>query len=216
MYRSDESSTLASDRAITLDHPHLQALETYWRSLQDADKIPARIDLNPARIEQVLPFAFILQRVAPGTARFRVAGQRIHDLLKMDPRGMPFSTLFEHDSHDELRALVEGTCASPAILGLTLRSPATLLRPEIDGALLLLPMRDSAGETTRLLGALVTPDHSQQKPRRFALRGDLPRRLDRLTDTSGGVSPLLHPAPAQMKRPDAGQRPALRLVVNNG
>lgn len=213
MHRTGDTTPSAS-RTVTLDHPHLQALEDYWRSLRKAAEIPARIDLNPAQIAQVLPYAFILQRVAPGTARFRVAGHRVHDLLRMDPRGMPFSTLFAQEDHDELRRHLERSFSDPAVIGLPLVSAGTLLRPAIEGAVLLLPMRDSAGENTRTLGAIVTQSHHGTRPRRFALLRTARIREERLAPDKPALVSLM-PRP-QRPRPDAIQRPALRLVVNNG
>lgn len=210
----DESEK--SPAAIGLDHPDLTALEAYWRSIGTKGAIPSRTDLNPAQIESVLPHAFVLQRVAPGIARFRVAGQRIHDLLRIDPRGMPFSTLFQTDQHDELRHLVESAFRDPAIVGLPLRSEGSLLRPALDGAVLLLPMHDAAGELTRLLGALVTGDHIATKPRRFAIRQDRRSRLDRLAAPHPTLVHLAPDQPHLTMAPDRASRPALRLVVNNG
>jgi hypothetical protein len=215
MQRFDDHSVFQKQGAA-LAHPHLQTLETYWQKLRAAGNIPARTDLNPARIEHVLPYTFILQRVAPGTARFRVAGQRLHDLLKMDPRGMPFSTLFDQDSHDDLRHVIEAVCADPAIIGLQVRSAASLMRPALDGTALLLPMRDTSGRMTRILGAIVTPDTTSQKPRRFVIRNDVARRHDRLGPIRPELVSLMPTVVRPSKRPDAVLRPALKLVVNNG
>lgn len=215
MQRSDDNTTLPF-ADVDLAHPHLAALEAYWRSLGNSGGIPARTALNPARVESVLPYAFILQRVAPGTARFRVAGQRIHDLLKMDPRGMPFSTLFDQTEHDALRHTIESAFQDPAIVGLHLRSNGNLVRAALDGAMLLLPMRDGAGATTRLLGAMVTPAHPALKPRRFVLRRDLRNRHDRLATPRPVSVPLTPVRQHDAQTPDVTKRPALRLVVNNG
>ena len=214
MYRSDNNPP-QNHESVTLDHPHLRALEEYWRSLRKASEIPARIDLNPAQIEGVLPYAFILQRVAPGTARFRVAGQRVHDLLRMDPRGMPFSTLFEQQDHDELRLLIESSFSDPAVIGLPLVSSGTLLRPPLEGAVLLLPMRDSGGETSRALGAIVTAPHHSTKPRRFGFKPTARKRHEPLGPTRPELVSLIPALPEQQKRPDTAKRPALKLVVNN-
>ena len=215
MQRFGDHSNL-DGQGDALAHPHLLSLEAYWQKLREAGDIPARTDLNPARIEHVLPYTFILQRVAAGTARFRVAGQRLHDLLKMDPRGMPFSTLFDQDCHSDVRHVIEAVCADPAIIGLQVRSAATLLRPSLEGSVLLLPMRDTSGQMSRILGAIVTPDTTSHKPRRFAIRNDLPRRHDRLGAPRPELVSLMPHLVRPSERPDAALRPALKLVVNNG
>lgn len=192
--------------------PILKSLEQYWQTLRHAQRLPARNDVAPSKIDDALPHAFILQRVAPGTARFRVAGQRLHDLLKMDARGMPFSTIFLPDAREQAQSLLEFAFSSPAIVCIPLVSPATLLRPALEGKILLLPLRDSDDNTTRMLGALVTQAHTANRPRRFTIPQGARIRHEpiglRLAPT-----PLFPPAPS--KRPDAA-RPALRLVINNG
>ena len=199
----------------TLDDPILTCLEQYWQTLRRARHIPVRNDLNPNKIDSALPYTFILQRVAPGTARFRVAGQRIYDLLKMDARGMPFSTLFHSNTRDTLRDLLENAFCEPAIVGLPLVSPATVLRPAMHGAMILLPMQDDKGQTNRLLGAFVTPDTPLSRPRRFELDCHQQIRHEPLGPKRAAI-PLTPRSPAKRKRPDALKQPALRLIINNG
>lgn len=198
-----------------MNDPVLTSIETYWRTLRHARHIPMRNDLDPTKIDRALPYAFILQRVAPGTARFRVAGQRIHDLLKMDARGMPFTTLFEPAARETVSDLIETAFAEPAILGLPLVSERAVLRPQLHGAMLLLPMQDDHGQTNRLLGAFVTPDAAQSRPRRFGINDQVQMRHETLGPKL--VAARLKPrSPAENARPDASLQPALRLVVNNG
>ena len=201
--------------APQLDNPVLLQLETYWRTLRHAQHVPSRSALDPNKIDAALPFAFILQRVAPGTARFRVAGQRVHDHLKMDARGMPFSTLFQGPSRDGISDLLEEAFGEPAIIGVPLISHGTLIRPTVHGAMILLPMQDSHGTTNRLLGALITPDNTPARARRFEINTDLPMRHETL-GLKLAATQLKPRKPVQSKRPVASLQPALRLVVNNG
>ncbi|MBQ2263323.1 MAG: PAS domain-containing protein [Loktanella sp.] len=189
------------------DCPILHNLESYWQSLRHATHLPARSAIAPNRIDAALPYAFILQRVAPGVARMRVAGQHIHDLLRMDARGMPVSILFAPDSRDRLCDLVETAFTQPAIVAASLISPAQTFRPALTGTILLLPMRDDRGQISRVLGALVTAEPTGHLPRRFDM-AKVPVRIDNLAITlaSSGTAP--------MRKPDAA-RPALRLIVNN-
>ena len=198
-----------------LDDPILTSLEQYWHTLRRARHIPVRTDLDPNRIDHALPYAFILQRVAPGTSRFRVAGQRIHDLLKMDARGMPFSTLFHLDTHNALADMLESAFYEPAILGLPLVSKGTVLRPALHGAMILLPMQDDKGQTNRLLGAIVAPTTLYSRPRRFEFDSQQQMRHQALGPKLAAVR-LTPRSQTASKRPDALQHPALRLVVNNG
>lgn len=178
----------------------LASLEAYWQSLRHAQQLPARHDLVPHQIDLALPHAFILHRVAPGVARIRMAGQRIHDLLRMDARGLPFSILFASASRDQLCDLVETAFTRPAIVAADLSAPARMLRAPLRARLLMLPLADTRGDTSRILGGIVTDGQAGQQPARFDLAADCDLRIDSL---------------AIAQKPDAG-RPALRLVVNNG
>lgn len=197
------------------DNPILMTLEQYWQTLRDADRIPARSAIEPGKIDRVLPHAFILQRVAPGIARIRVAGQKMHEFLKMDARGMPLSTLFQPEARDEIQRLVDAAFTDPAIVTLPLLSPGGLMQAPISGTMMLLPLRDHEGHTTRILGALVADGQRGTRPRRFIIGAQSKIRYDRL-----GVPPqvvaLTPRAPVTTQRPNVSQRPALRLVVNNG
>jgi hypothetical protein len=199
----------------TLRDPLLLGLERYWQTLRHAQRLPARNDLNPSQIDHVLPNAFILQRVAPGTARFRVAGQTLHDFIKMDARGMPFTTIFETEERESIKAMVEVAFAEPAIIGLPLVSPAVGLRPVINGALILLPMRDDKNACSRLLGALVTEPTNGGRARRFAIDTSKPVRHETI-GIKLAATQLMPRDATPRKSPDTSLRPGLRLVVNNG
>ncbi|MFQ1702618.1 PAS domain-containing protein [Loktanella agnita] len=193
--------------------PVLQSLEKYWQALRHAQRIPSRNDIEPSQIDRALPHAFILQRVAPGIARMRVAGQQLHDLLKMDARGMPISTFFVPDARDQLAGLIEAAFTEPAIICAPLTSPGSLVRPSLTGNMMLLPLRDDKGETSRILGAIVTDGPASTRPRRFAITEGAMIRHDTLGLQLASVQSI--PRVPTEKRPDA-QRPALKLVVNNG
>lgn len=194
------------------DDPILHSLERYWHSLRHAKRLPARTDIAPSKIDQALPHAFILQRVAPGTARFRVAGQRLYDLLKMDARGMPLGTLFLPEARAQAQQLLEAAFAGPAIVSIPLVSPGSLLRSSLNGTMLLLPLRDRANDATRMLGALVTDQDGGARPRRFLIPQGARIRHEPV-GVGLAAAQLIPRTPA--KRPDA-ERPALKIVVNNG
>lgn len=214
----DRDDHITDDRRNTMPDTHgqvLESLERYWKTLRHADRIPARNDIVPSQIDHVLPYAFILQRVAPGTARFRVAGQKLHDVLKMDARGMPVTTLFHPESRDHIKDLLEAAFSEPAIIAIPLTSPGSLLRPTLEATMLWLPLSDQDGKATRILGALVAGSNAEgTRPRRFMIPDGAKIRHEPLAGPRPVVS-LVPRDPSQPKRPNA-MRPALRLVVNNG
>ncbi len=194
-------------------HHTLESLEQYWQALRNAQRVPSRNDIEPSQIDDALPHAFILQRVAPGIARMRVAGQKLHDLLKMDARGMPLSTFFLPESKDQIAKLVEAAFSEPAIISVPLNSPGSIVRPHLTGTMLLLPLRDDKGATSRILGAIVTEGQTGSRPRRFEITKGARVRHETLGLQLASVQTLIQPQPAEVQDK---ARPALRLVVNNG
>ena len=65
----------------------LWQMEAYWRALPRSQIVPRRSDIDPRGVENLLRHAIILERVAPGVARFRIAGQHLSDLTGMEVRG---------------------------------------------------------------------------------------------------------------------------------
>lgn len=193
-------------------NPTLESLERYWRALRRAQSVPSRNDIEPSQIDDALPHAFILQRVAPGIARMRVAGQSLHDLLKMDARGMPISTFFEPDARDEIARLIESAFSEPAIISVPLNSPGSLIRSHLTGTMLLLPLRDDKGETTRILGAIVTQGEAGSRPRRFGITQGTRIRHQTLGLQLASVQSIVHKSPDTVTQ---RKGPALKLIVNN-
>lgn len=195
---------VAARRASDPKHPVLEHLETYWQSLRKDGAIPARADVDPGAIDSALPHTFVLERVAPGVARMRVAGQKLHDIMRMEPRGMPISAFFDADDRSTLAVHLESAFAEPALVAIPVHVPSGLLRTSVKGAMLLLPMLDDHGDVSRVLGALVVDGKLTSRSRRLKIDDSQPMRME----------PAFSYVPTQTQRPDV-IRPALRLVVNN-
>lgn len=208
----EDHPNVAQAAQVSPDNATLQSLERYWRTLRQAQHVPSRNDIEPSQIDAALPHAFILQRVAPGIARMRVAGQQLHNLLRMDARGMPISTFFLPEARDQIAKLVEAAFVEPAIISIPLSSPGSLVRSSMAGRMLMLPLRDDQGATTRILGALVATGDVGSRPRRFQVTPNAEIRHETLGLKAAGVESLVQPTPIAKPR---GTRPALRLVVNN-
>lgn len=187
----------------------LRVLETDWRQMCNGTVVPSHAQLDPHALNDALPHAFLLHRSAPGSVRVRVAGQRLHDLLRMDPRGMSFGSFFTDAARDTMMSLVDTAFDGPAIVGVPLTAARGLGRKPMQAELLLLPMRDSAGQVTRMMGALVAAGPLNTRALRFDIARDAILRHDTFNlgfpDRRGNRS-----------RPLPTQRPALRLVVDNG
>ncbi|MGZ9809767.1 PAS domain-containing protein [Pseudoroseicyclus sp. H15] len=153
----------------TLSTEPLERLERYWRSLARPQKLPARGEIDPNRIDDALPHSFILEKVAPGIGRMRVAGHALRAELGMEPRGMPISAFFLPEARGALRMWLNQLWSVPALVDIPVHSIRTLGRPRTTGRLLLLPLSDEAGETTRALGALMLDSPAARGPRRLTI-----------------------------------------------
>ena len=174
-------------------------IRAYWESLRRDGQVPLRADIDPREIEAVLPYAFILERIASQVARFRVAGQHLAQLMGSDARGMPLTTCFLPGSRDRVAATLEQVFRGPEIAELDLRAPGGLTgfgRRALTGRMILLPLCSDLGDVTRALGCLVTSD----------VTGRAPRRCDIENVT---VTPVVAGRPALSTAPERTQ---LRLV----
>lgn len=175
----DGPSFRDSDRVLRLANFDLRqperivtAMRDYWSSLRQGRAIPARADVDPAGLRTMLDFAFILERVAPGAARFRLAGRHLTDLMGMEVRGMPLCSFLNAGSRGRLSDVLETVFKGPQIVEMDLVGPAGYGRPAITGKLLVLPLKSDLGDVTRALGCLATEGEIGTGPRRFDLIAD--------------------------------------------
>ncbi|WP_373356949.1 PAS domain-containing protein [Pseudoroseicyclus sp. CXY001] len=188
----------------------LVQLERYWRSLGRPQKLPARGEIDPNRIDDALPHAFILEKVAPGIGRMRVAGHALSAELGMEPRGMPISAFFLPEARGALRMWLNQLWSVPALVDLPVHSSRAIGRPRASGRLLLLPLADEAGETTRALGALVLDTPAGRTPRRLSIGPSETLRWEpamrqsfspRLVTEEDSVMAMAGPRPSREARP---------------
>ena len=187
----------------------LRLLEEDWRQMCSGEIVPSHAQLDPHALHDALPHAFLLHRTAPGAVRIRVAGQRLHDLLRMDPRGMSFGSFFTSGARDTVMNIVDSAFDGPATVSLPLTAARGLGRKPMQAELLLLPMMDAQGQVTRMMGALVAAGPLNNRTYRFDIAADAPLRHDSLN------LPFAERRGARA-RPIPTDRPKLRLVVNNG
>lgn len=195
----------------------LRQVEAYWAALPRADGIPRRSDVDPRGLENLLEHAFILERVAPTVARFRVAGQHLAQLAGMEVRGMPLTALFGHETRGTLSAALERVFEAPAVLETRLVGSGTRLSRPVQGAMLLLPLAGEDGTVNRVLGAVVTDARAGGQPQRLEAH-DIDIRPIQGTNPAPGR--IASGAFAEAQAPFAGapntaapaKRPRLRIV----
>jgi hypothetical protein len=193
--------------------PALARIEGYWETLRQGRTAPARSEIDPRGLENVLENAFVLDSVAPGVARLRVAGNHLSDLMGMEVRGMPMTALAMPEARDELMNALEFVFKGGKAHFMT-TSPRGFGRGEIVGGMVLLPLTDSDGRITKVLGALQSFGKIGREPRRLQftdvqlIRGEMP-------DPEAVAAPVFDlDTPAMPGEALDGSR-KLRLVVDN-
>lgn len=151
----------------------MSELRGYWEGLRQGRAIPARAEVEPRGIRRALDYSFILERIAPGAARFRLAGRHLIDLMGMEVRGMPVCSFMNTSSRGRLSDVLECVFRGPQVSEIRMESAASYGRPHLNGRMLLLPLRSDLGDVTRALGCLIAEGEIGQGPRRFDLIEDL-------------------------------------------
>lgn len=208
--------------------PALGDVRAYWEALRDGRAAPYRSEVDPRGIERSLEHAFVLERIAPRVARFRLAGMHLNDLMGMEVRSMPFSALFTPRAREELGALLDSVFSGPRTAEISLAGETGLGRPAIAGAIVLLPLRSDLGDVSRILGCLVSEGAIGRAPRRFDIRdartapigvtapdrGPAQRAIPAPAPRAAGFAEAALPfAPARPQ--SAGRRGHLRIVAEN-
>lgn len=186
--------------------PH--ELRGYWDSRRKGRTIPARSDIEPGGMLGVLNHAFILERIAPGTARFRQAGSHLIDLMKMEVRGMPFCALFNTAHRGRISDVLESVFRAPQIAQLQLHSDAAFSRAALSAQMLLLPLSSDLGDITRVLGCIVTLGEIGPSPRRFDI---ISEEFTAVVPNAEILDPT--PAPAGFSEPPGLWQPASPLQL---
>ncbi len=147
--------------------PLLAEVEAYWDGLRGPRPVPMRSEVDPRGIERALEYAFILERIAPGVARLRIAGSHLTDLMGMEVRGMPLTAFFTPDARKQITKCLEDVFSGPAIGEVMLSADKGIGKPAMDAKMLLLPMASDMGDVSRILGCFVTNGQIGRTPRRF-------------------------------------------------
>jgi len=225
-YKLRSEDVSAAEDVIMTNPTALPEMERYWMSLPRKNGVPYRKDVDPVALQGLLEDCFILERVAPGVARIRVAGRNLTKLIGVEPRGLPLTAAFLPGSRAEMSKQLEAAFMTPAVIELELEAPRAVGQPRLQGKILLLPLRDDNGRVSRMLGVLVMSGRRGMGGRRFEIMGDAPIRTVPIVSLRA-VDPVKAPrpslAPVASATPvsrisgtkKAEDKPALRLVVSN-
>lgn len=127
----------------------------YWNALRGQRDVPARSQIEPARIRHILPDLFILERTQRGDIRFRLAGTRICGLFARELRGSRFDALWLGSQTATLETIASDVMARNTPVLLTADAAAGAADP-LSAELVLLPLRSPDGSVDRVIGSLTT------------------------------------------------------------
>ncbi|MGR3344641.1 MAG: PAS domain-containing protein [Paracoccaceae bacterium] len=217
--------------------PAISQTEGYWDGLRGGAAIPMRSNIDPRGLSEVLEYAFILERIAPGVGRFRIAGMHIINLMGMEVRGMPLTSMFLPQARREISEIIEKVCDCPSIAVLDLQGDGAIGRAKLEAKMLMAPLKSDFGEVNRILGCLQSLGHIGRQPRRFRVTGVSFRELQVPVKATPKVPATLSaktPAKVSLGQATAGfeeapatfeplsepkelgkSGPTLQLVVNN-
>ena len=217
--------------------PAISQTEGYWDGLRGGAAIPMRSDIDPRGLMEVLEYAFVLERIAPGVGRFRLAGMHINDLMGMEVRGMPVTAMFLPQAREEISEIIEKVCDGPAIAVLDLQGDGAIGRANLEAKMLMAPLKNDFGEVNRILGCLQSLGRIGRQPRRFRVTGVSIRELQvpvQATPKAPATVSAKNPAKVSLGQATAGfeespaafvpfsepkelgkSGPTLQLVVNN-
>jgi hypothetical protein len=165
----------------------LAQIEAYWEDLRGTRLMPQRAEIDPRGIENALEYAFIVERIAPGIARLRIAGSHLSDLMGMEVRGMPLTSFIDAASRRQLSDTLEEVFETPATCTLTLKSDSAPGMPDLEARMVLMPLKSDLGDVSRILGGLVALGDIGRSPRRFDVTGTQVRPI--LDGTSSPAKP---------------------------
>ena len=180
--------------------PHqgmIAELRTYWEALRVGNALPRRDRVDPRGIAGALEHSFLIERIGPGLARFRIAGMAFNDLMGMDIRGMPISALFVGEARQTLQLSLERVFNAPAIATLNLTAEHGMGRPLMSARMILLPMLGQQGVSDLAIGCIEIAGEIGRTPRRFAIREALHEVVAHTPPAAAqpGAVPVMHPHP---------------------
>lgn len=159
----------------------IRQIEAYWTALREDGGIPMRSQIDPRGMSTTLEYTFILERIAPGMARFRIAGQHLCSLAGMEVRGMPLTAFFTPVARPEVSATLEHIFDTPAVAELDLKGEiARTGAPSVSARMLMLPLRSDFGRVDRVLGAMMSTE--KRTPSRTPVRFEIASAQIRAVD----------------------------------
>lgn len=141
------------DSGFEMKHSGTRQLFEYWSDLRGGRAAPYKSEVTARGIGRTLASnTFILENLADGARRFRLAGSGLYDLFGLELRGMSAQSIMQQDSRARMQSLMDECLAAPAVCVFTCNAEAqggASLPIEI----VLAPLRSDFDQMNRILGA---------------------------------------------------------------
>lgn len=196
----------------------ISQVEAYWEALRGSRLMPNRSEIDPRGIESALEYTFVLERIAIGMARLRIAGSHLNNLMGMEVRGMPITSFITPAGRPQISDMLEEVFQRPSACELRLSAEIGRKKSSMDARMLLLPLKSDLGDVSRVLGCFVARGEMGNQPRRFDVIGS---KIRPLVDAPFEVeTPKERATPKGFHEPFAefsnkikkGEKPYLRLI----
>jgi hypothetical protein len=136
-----------------MKHSSTRELFNYWNAQRGSRPAPERGEIEPSAIRRALADTFMLDIDPRRGHPFRIAGTRVCALFGRELKGLSFVGLWAAQGRDELCDLLASVVSETVgvVAGV---SAASSGGAALDLELLLLPLAQRGGASSRLLGAL--------------------------------------------------------------
>ncbi len=205
-FTDGENVVMMKEFQAAMSFPLIKEVEAYWDGLRNGRPVPKRSEIDPRGIERALENAFIIERIAPGMARFRLAGMHLNDMMGMETRGMPFTSFFTAEGRKDASKVLEAVFDNPAIAEISVTAETGIGKPELHGRLIILPLKSDLGDVSRALGVFATEGEIGRAPRRFTITERNMRRILGDTPVTAPTEPQLPEVEKTEDKPDLSHK----------
>lgn len=152
---------------------------SYWQAIAPDDGAPAQASVAPRALKRFLPDIFLLERLDRAVFAFRMAGTRLCARYGRELRDHDFVRLWPAAQHGDILAAL-GRCLQDARPVTLEGAAATLDGKTVSFQILLMPLTDTEGRVTRLLGAMLTADDQALRDGQILINQTLDAAIDPL------------------------------------
>lgn len=131
-----------------------QVLYAYWNDLRGTRTAPRRLEIEPARIGDVLHETFILERAAPHQYHYRLAGTRVCEMFGNELRGTSFLEGWDADDRSQITHAIGSALSLGAVIVLEFEASTADHQRSAWFEAVLLPLYHLQPEANRLIGTI--------------------------------------------------------------